>query len=81
MEDCPLELPVSKVQLISAIKAGGRRKESNIGDTNYPAYFKTKRSKAIYIYMNIFRRDQTKRLVSSTCSKLKNILTTFYFES
>ena len=67
MEDSPFELCISTVQLISAIKAGGRRKESNIGDINYPAYFKTKRSKAIYIYMSVFRRDQAKGLVSSTC--------------
>lgn len=65
MEDVPFEIPVSKVQLITAIKAGGRRKESNIGDTNYPAYFQTKRSKAIYIYLNVFRKDQARSLVSS----------------
>ena len=79
MEDSPFELCISKVQLISAIKAGGRRKESNIGDTNYPAYFKTKRSKAMYIYVSVFRRDQAKK--PSTCRKLKNMLTTFYFRS
>jgi len=41
VENIPFEIPVSKVQSITAIKAGGRRKESNIGDTNYPAYFQS----------------------------------------
>lgn len=60
MEDSPLELPVFKVQLISAIKAGGRRKESNIGDTNYRAYFKTKHGKAIIILYECLQKKSSK---------------------
>ena len=42
VEDIPFAIPVSKVQLIKAIKAGGGNTENSIGDANYPAYFSNK---------------------------------------
>ena len=42
VEDNPFAIPVSKVQLIKAIKAGGGNTENSIGDANYPAYFSNK---------------------------------------
>ena len=64
VEESPIELPVSKVQLITAIKAGGSKKENNIGDSNYPAYFHAKRSKAVHIYMSVFEKEQAEQLIS-----------------
>ena len=65
MEDVPFAIPVSKIQLIKAIKAGGGKTENNIGDANYPAYFQTKRSKAVYLYLSVFRKDQARKLIAS----------------
>jgi len=65
MEDISFSLPITKKKLTTTMRDMKKKNSYDTGETNYSTQFKGAKTKAILIYLDVFRKEIKDDIIKS----------------